>query len=381
MTSGHFVLCFLILSVCLVAMTTAQGNLKTKKRSDMLGSLLLNLQGQSNKVPPTYNSDLPTVVQCQVYVDSFDSVSEASMDYTVSIMLALSWYQPRLKYLYNVEFFEIDSENMKKLWVPDLYFPNEKLASFHQIMGPNTMMRLYPDGRLEYLARLSLTLSCPMNLRNYPFDRQSCSLKIESFGFDSEKLILEWVTDGDPVEINEDIELPQFQVVAKESGVCSKQERYKIGNHSCLMATFHLERSLQYYLIQMYIPSSLIVVVSWLSFWLTASSVPGRISLGVLTVLTMTTQSSSVNASLPRVSYIKAIDLWMSTCLVFVFAALIEFAVVNVLSRRRRAVMPPPAVHITSFENCPGPSSEATCAISNSSPRWIRRKAGPSKRV
>lgn len=74
-------------------------------------------------------------------------------DYTVSIMLALSWYQPRLKYLYNVEFFEIDSENMKKLWVPDLYFPNEKLASFHQIMGPNTMMRLYPDGRLEYLAR------------------------------------------------------------------------------------------------------------------------------------------------------------------------------------------------------------------------------------
>lgn len=66
------------------------------------------------------------------------------------------------------------------------------------------------------------------------------------------------------------------------------------------MATFHLERSLQYYLIQMYIPSSLIVVVSWLSFWLTASSVPGRISLGVLTVLTMTTQSSSVNASLPR---------------------------------------------------------------------------------
>ena len=36
-----------------------------------------------------------------------------------------------------------------------------------------------------------------------------------------------------------------------------------------------------------------------------------------------------------RVSYIKAIDLWMSTCLVFVFAALIEFAVVNVLSRRK----------------------------------------------
>lgn len=82
-----------------------------------------------------------------------------------------------------------------------------------------------------------------------------------------------------------------------------------------------------------------------------------------------------------RVSYIKAIDLWMSTCLVFVFAALIEFAVVNVLSRRRRAVMPPPAVHITSFENCPGPSSEATCAISNSSPHMDSEKGRPFKEV
>lgn len=47
----------------------------------------------------------------------------------------------------------------------------------------------------------------------------------------------------------------------------------------------------------------------------------------------MTTQASSSRQSLPRVSYIKAIDIWMATCLVFVFAALLEFAIVNVLSR------------------------------------------------
>ena len=93
-------------------------------------------------------------------------------------------------------------------------------------------------------------------------------------------------------------------------------------------------RNINYYVIQMYVPTLLIVMLSWVSFWLNVSSVPGRVNLGVLSVLTISTQSSSVNRTLPRVSYTKAIDIWMATCLVFVVAALIEFAIANVVSRK-----------------------------------------------
>lgn len=95
-----------------------------------------------------------------------------------------------------------------------------------------------------------------------------------------------------------------------------------------------------YFVIQIYVPSILIVALSWVSFWLSAEAIPARISLGVLTILTMTTQTSGANASLPRVSYIKAIDIWMLSCLLFVFVALLEFSVVNYISRIEKIVIP-----------------------------------------
>ena len=54
----------------------------------------------------------------------------------------------------------------------------------------------------------------------------------------------------------------------------------------------------------------MLVIVSWVSFWLDQNAIPARVSLGVTTLLTMSTQTSGINAQLPPVSYTKAIDVW-----------------------------------------------------------------------
>lgn len=109
--------------------------------------------------------------------------------------------------------------------------------------------------------------------------------------------------------------------------------KYLTGEYSCLKVDLLFKREFSYYLIQIYTPCCMLVIVSWVSFWLDQGAVPARVSLGVTTLLTMATQTSGINASLPPVSYTKAIDVWTGVCLTFVFGALLEFALVNYASR------------------------------------------------
>jgi len=87
------------------------------------------------------------------------------------------------------------------------------------------------------------------------------------------------------------------------------------GAFPCLATYFILRRNIGFFLIQVYVPSVLIVILSWVSFWINVDASPARVSIGLLTVLTMTTMSAGARATLPRVSYIKAIDVWMIVCL------------------------------------------------------------------
>ena len=56
--------------------------------------------------------------------------------------------------------------------------------------------------------------------------------------------------------------------------------------------------------------------------------------LGVTTVLTMTTLMASVNSALPKISYMKSIDIYLGTCFFMVFGALIEYAIVGYTEKR-----------------------------------------------
>ncbi|XP_050086020.1 glutamate-gated chloride channel isoform X12 [Anopheles aquasalis] len=276
-------------------------------------------------------TDGPAIVRINLFVRSIMTISDIKMEYSVQLTFREQWLDERLKFDDiggRLKYLTLTEAN--RVWMPDLFFSNEKEGHFHNIIMPNVYIRIFPYGSVLYSIRISLTLACPMNLKLYPLDRQVCSLRMASYGWTTADLVFLW-KEGDPVQVVKNLHLPRFTLEKFLTDYCNSKTN--TGEYSCLKVDLLFKREFSYYLIQIYIPCCMLVIVSWVSFWLDQGAVPARVSLGVTTLLTMATQTSGINASLPPVSYTKAIDVWTGVCLTFVFGALLEFALVNYASR------------------------------------------------
>jgi len=100
-----------------------------------------------------------------------------------------------------------------------------------------------------------------------------------------------------------------------------------------LIMRLHLTRQIGYHIVQTYIPSTVFVVLGWMSLFIPSESVPGRVGMGMTTLLTLTAMFSSVRQNVPRVSYVSYLDIWMLTCMIFVFSCIMEFIVVTALTK------------------------------------------------
>lgn len=304
-----------------------------QEEKKILDNILDSAVYDSRSRPQGVNStDGPTVVNVNLYVRSFEKIDDVKMEYSVQITFRQQWNDHRLAFndmSGRIKYLTL--QDSRKVWMPDTFFRNEKHGQFHNIIQPNLYIRVFPNGDILYSIRVSLTLSCPMTLELFPLDTQTCYLRVASYGFTTDDLVYTWKVP-DPVQFVSNLFLPGgFELHSYLDGSCNVKTA--TGEYSCLTVDMTFKRQLSYYIITIYIPTFMIVMVSWMSFWLDHKSAPARVTLTITTLLAMSTTTSSINQSLPPVAYTKAIDVWSNLCVTFVFLALLEYALVNYAAR------------------------------------------------
>ncbi|XP_040831641.1 gamma-aminobutyric acid receptor subunit alpha-6 isoform X1 [Ochotona curzoniae] len=302
-----------------------EGNLYSENISRILDSLL---EGYDNRLRPGFGGAV-TEVKTDIYVTSFGPVSDVEMEYTMDVFFRQTWTDERLKFGGPTEILSLNNLMVSKIWTPDTFFRNGKKSIAHNMTTPNKLFRIMQNGTILYTMRLTINADCPMRLVNFPMDGHACPLKFGSYAYPKSEIIYTWKKGPlYSVEVPEESSsLLQYDLIGQT--VSSETIKSNTGEYVIMTVYFHLQRKMGYFMIQIYTPCIMTVILSQVSFWINKESVPARTVFGITTVLTMTTLSISARHSLPKVSYATAMDWFIAVCFAFVFSALIEFAAVN----------------------------------------------------
>ena len=107
----------------------------------------------------------------------------------------------------------------------------------------------------------------------------------------------------------ENVDLYQFTI--QKYAFRKRLIKFSTGAYPRLSLQFLLRRNIGFFVLQIYLPCSAMTILSWISFWINLEATAARVSLGIMTVLTMTTISSQIRESFPKIPDIKAVDIYM----------------------------------------------------------------------
>ena len=76
-----------------------------------------------------------------------------------------------------------------------------------------------------------------------------------------------------------------------------------LGSYSRITMQLVLSRKITYHLFRTYLPSGLFVIIGWFSLFIPIDHVPGRVTMGMTTILTLAAMFSAMATTTPRISY------------------------------------------------------------------------------
>jgi gamma-aminobutyric acid receptor subunit beta len=193
------------------------------------------------------------------------------------------------------------------------------------------------DGSVLYRQRYVGAFTQSLRLQSFPFDKQTFRVQLVAIrhGPNEVKFVPDqkWVDAGlqQARGISPSITLPDWTIDKWDI----KTLVYTLApGLEYLGYVFELSasRNVQYYILKVIRPLVLIVIMSWVVFWIDPINASSQIRVAVTSMLTPIAYRFAVDSQLPRLPYMTCLDAFILTSTLLVFFSLIEVLVTTVLN-------------------------------------------------
>lgn len=278
--------------------------------------------------PPT--TDEPVPVLLGFYLSDVNDVDEENQRFEVEGILTLKWKDERLAFdpraigveekvfQGNFQFSEVGTG-----WWPQVILANESGGYERQGM----VLRHRYDGSMTYIEELNATAEVGIELRRFPFDRQSFELIFEVLGFTAAEVELR----PDPVTTGSEshgASTAQWNLESVSTDSRVYDPVYGDGSSGDLVSvvvSLDMSRRPGFMLRVVVVPLAILVVLSWSVFWMNRESLGERMDISFVGVLTAVAYQIMISSVLPQISYLT----WMGAFIYISFLLMCSTVVVN----------------------------------------------------
>lgn len=226
------------------------------------------------------------------------------------------------------------TNDLFNIWYPDIIITTQ--ASEPILIASSFW--IYANGDVMYKQTLLLTLSCKLQFKDLPKDKQMCKVIINSLKDNAETLLfgplkppITKLEDSQDLHISNSLE---WKITDFNSETIVRKMLNQPKYNSYAIFSIYLERKSSYYVQFVIVPVLMMVSMSWSSFFIDRAAVPARVSMSTFCFLTISNFLSSELKNLPRLG---GKDAWllrfMQVSLFFVFIAVVEYVLCNYLYR------------------------------------------------
>lgn len=268
-----------------------------------------DLRGDSNPPPPPPAS--PTVVKVGFFIRQIPSIDQISEDFTVEAFMDWQWVDERLAFdaeeigsdeavFINEEVVALLFDNA--LWWPELEITNERGSRDVE----ERTLTIHSDGHVSYQERISVKIQADFKLRLFPFDNQDFHIRIESFIYEHEDVVLE--ADERVIGFGDNLGEEEWVLQRIEPDVAERTDiRSEDGEtFSELTLTLHIDRQIGFYLYRIILPLILIIGIFCATFWL--NDYDTQLAASTTGLLTLVAFEFAISDSLPNLAYLTLME-------------------------------------------------------------------------
>lgn len=272
----------------------------------------------------------PATVRVGVTVRNLIAIDEVKETWQVAGLLVAHWQDPSLQF-HSFRGRAVFRNLHANVWRPDFEFENEVTPTNFRFVD----FFAQPDGTVEYTQAFTATLSTSLDLRRFPFDSQVLPLVVQAAGDDLDRTILKPDKESTALPKRSYGGLSQWMLLS----VSARGETVQgsASRATALDFGFHLRRNPRAYVLKFIVPLLLLVIISWITFWLSHEEFKTKDQLqsAISTLLIIVAFNITASALLPKTEYVSYIDALLFACFVFVMISIATIVATHFVQLRR----------------------------------------------